>query len=161
MIGRLVATRRYAGLEGVALQLIQPLDEHGEPMGDTLVAAAVVSTGPGDLVHFVDGREGALACPETFVPVDAAFLRAPWARPVILCGQNSLEIFCLGVFLAFAAHFVTVELYGGLLMQVMLSVAGIASMIAVAALLSWYKVVEGRGGPPKRPPDADLAGGSA
>ncbi len=43
-------------------------------MGDTLVAAAVVSTGPGDLVHFVDGREGALACPETFVPVDAAII---------------------------------------------------------------------------------------
>ena len=26
--------------------------------------------------------------------------------PAILCGQHSLEIFCLGVFLAFAAHFV-------------------------------------------------------
>ena len=74
VIGRLVATRRYPGLEGVALQLVQPLDEHGEPMGDTLVAAAVVSTGPGDLVHFVDGREGALACPQPFVPVDAAIL---------------------------------------------------------------------------------------
>lgn len=74
VIGRLVATRRYAGLEGVALQLVQPLDERGEPAGDTLVAAAVVSTGPGDLVHFVDGREGALACPETFVPVDAAII---------------------------------------------------------------------------------------
>jgi ethanolamine utilization protein EutN len=74
VIGRLVATRRCPGLEGVALQLVQPLDEHGEPMGDTLVAAAVVSTGPGDLVHFVDGREGALACPETFVPVDAAII---------------------------------------------------------------------------------------
>jgi ethanolamine utilization protein EutN len=74
VIGRLVATRRYPGLEGVPLQLVQPLDEHGEPMGDTLVAASVVSTGPGDLVHFVDGREGALACPETFVPVDAAII---------------------------------------------------------------------------------------
>jgi ethanolamine utilization protein EutN len=74
VIGRLVASRRYPGLEGVPLQLVQPLDEHGEAMGDTLVATAVVSTGPGDLVHFVDGREGALACPETFVPVDAAII---------------------------------------------------------------------------------------
>ncbi len=74
VIGRLVATRRYDGLEGVPLQLIQPLDERGAPMGDTLVAAAVVSTGPGDLVHFVDGREAALACPVTFVPVDAAII---------------------------------------------------------------------------------------
>ena len=74
VIGRVVATTRYPGIEGVALQWIQPLDEAGAPMGDALVACAVVSTGPGDLVHFVDGREAALACPETFVPVDAAIL---------------------------------------------------------------------------------------
>jgi ethanolamine utilization protein EutN len=72
--GRVVATRKYPGLEGVALQWIQPLDEHGKAMGAQLVACAVVSTGPGDLVQYVDGREAALACPNTFVPVDAAIL---------------------------------------------------------------------------------------
>ena len=74
VIGRLVATRKYPGLESVPLQWIQPLDEHGADMGDALVAASALSSGPGDLVHFVDGREGALACPETFVPVDAAII---------------------------------------------------------------------------------------
>ena len=74
VIGRVVATRRSEGLERLPLQWIQPLDEGGASMGDALVAAAVVSTGPGDLVHFVDGREGALACPEKFVPVDAAII---------------------------------------------------------------------------------------
>lgn len=74
VIGRVVASRRYDGLDSVPLQWIQPLDENGDAMGDTLVAAAVLSTGPGDLVHFVDGREGALACPETFVPIDAAII---------------------------------------------------------------------------------------
>ncbi len=72
--GRLVASHKYKGLEGVALQWIQPLDERGEPQGQALVAAAAISSGPGDLVHFVDGREGALACPVTFVPVDAAII---------------------------------------------------------------------------------------
>ena len=74
VIGRVVATTRYPGLEGVAQQWIQPLDERGAAMGDALVACACVPSGPGDLVHFVDGREGALACPETFVPVDAAII---------------------------------------------------------------------------------------
>lgn len=74
VLGRLVATRRVVGLEGVALQWVQPLDERGAPAGRALVACAVVSSGPGDLVHFVDGREGALACPRPFVPVDAAIL---------------------------------------------------------------------------------------
>jgi hypothetical protein len=96
-----------------------------------------------------------------FIPLDWPTLRSPWLRPAILCGQQSLEIFCLGVFLAFAAHFVMVEFFGGLHMQVILSIAGIAIMIATATLISWYKRVESRGGPPKRPPDADLAGGEA
>jgi len=74
VIGRVVATTKSPGLEGVPMQWIQPLDERGEAMGDSLVAAAAISSGPGDLVHFVDGREGALACPETFVPVDAAII---------------------------------------------------------------------------------------
>lgn len=74
VIGRVVATQRGEGLAGVPFQWVQPLDEHGEEAGDALVAATVVSAGPGDLVHFVDGREGALACPETFVPVDAAVI---------------------------------------------------------------------------------------
>jgi ethanolamine utilization protein EutN len=72
VIGRVVSTTRTVGLESVPLQWIQPLDERGEAMGEALVAATVVSAGPGDLVQFVDGREGALACPEPFVPVDAA-----------------------------------------------------------------------------------------
>jgi len=74
VIGRVVATHRSPGTEGLTYQWVQPLDERGEAAGHALVAVAVVSTGPGDLVHFVDGREGALACPETFVPIDAAIV---------------------------------------------------------------------------------------
>ena len=74
VIGRVVATQRVAGLEDTTLQWVQPLDEQGEPSGRALVACAVIASGPGDLVFFVDGREGALACRETFVPVDAAIV---------------------------------------------------------------------------------------
>jgi hypothetical protein len=68
------------------------------------------------------------------------------------------------VFLAFAAHFATVEISGGILMQIFNSIAGILIMIATAWLISWYKRIEGGGrspGSPKRQPDADLAGGEA
>jgi hypothetical protein len=97
-----------------------------------------------------------------FVPRDWPALQSRWFRPATLCGQQSLEIFCLGVFLAFAAHFFMIEIYGGYLMQVVVSAAGIVIMIATAALISWYKQHEGRGAPaPKRPPNADVAGGEA
>jgi hypothetical protein len=96
-----------------------------------------------------------------FVPVDWPALKSPLLWPAILCGQHSLEIFCLGVFLAFFGHFVTVEMSGGAALQIVISVLGIATMIAVAWLISWYQSVEGRG-PPSRPrsPNADLAGGT-
>ena len=48
-----------------------------------------------------------------FLPRDWSGLKSPWLRPLILCGQHSLEIFCLGIFLAFAGHFVLAEVAGG------------------------------------------------
>ena len=72
--GRVVATVRSAGLEGVRLHWLQPLDEHGAETGDALVACAAVDAGPGDLVHWIDGREAALALPTPFVPVDASVI---------------------------------------------------------------------------------------
>ena len=53
-----------------------------------------------------------------FLPKDWAGLKSPWLRPLILCGQHSLEIFCLGVFLAFAGHFVLAEVSGGAVLHV-------------------------------------------
>lgn len=94
-----------------------------------------------------------------FVPRDWPALQWPVFRPAIWCGQHSLEIFCLGVFLAFAAHFIMGEIYGGVGMQFLVSVAGIALMIGAAGLLSWYKTIEGRSR--TKTPDADLAGGEA
>jgi hypothetical protein len=97
-----------------------------------------------------------------FVPSDWPPLKWPWLWPVIICGQHSLEIFCLGVFLAFAGHFIFIEISDRVPMQLLVSVSGIAAMVAVAALITWYKDVEGRGsaaGPEN--PDADLAGGHA
>src|SRR5918992_1171101 len=70
-----------------------------------------------------------------FVPRDWSGLHWPIFRPAIWCGQHSLEIFCLGVFLAFAAHFIMGEIYGGVLMQVAVSIAGVAIMVGAAALL--------------------------
>jgi hypothetical protein len=97
-----------------------------------------------------------------FVPRDAPLLKSWLAYPAILSGQHSLEIFCLGVFLAFAGHFAMVEISGAVWMQVLISVVGILLMIATAALITWYKRLEGRSSPARaKPSDADLAGGEA
>jgi hypothetical protein len=97
-----------------------------------------------------------------FVPPDWSWLKSRVLWPAIVCGQHSLEIFCLGVFLAFAGQFVISEWSGGPLIQVAISLIWILIMVAVASLISWYKVIEGRHPSSRvKSPDADLAGGEA
>ena len=97
-----------------------------------------------------------------FVPRDWPGLKSPILQPAIRCGQHSLEIFCLGVFLAFAGQFIISEYSGGPLIQIAISFTGIIIMIGTANLISWYKVIEGRSpGSRVEQPDADLAGGEA
>ena len=96
------------------------------------------------------------------VPRDWPALKSRVFWPAIVCGQHSLEVFCLGVFLAFAGHFVFTEVSNRLLTHVIVSVSGIAIMVAAAALVSWYRSVE-RQGPGPRPPTTKpgYAGGDA
>jgi hypothetical protein len=94
-----------------------------------------------------------------FVPQDWPGLKSRWLRPAILCGQHSLEIFCLGVFLAFAGHFITAEFPGGTLLVVAIAAVGVAIMAGAALMFSWYKGVAEKSGTRMRAADADLAGG--
>jgi ethanolamine utilization protein EutN len=74
VIGTVVATRAYAGLEGHKLLLVQPLDEERRPSGPKQVAVDTVRAGEGDFVFLVGSREAALALEPSFVPVDAAIV---------------------------------------------------------------------------------------
>lgn len=94
------------------------------------------------------------------VPRNWPALASPVFRPAIICGQHSLEIFCLGVFLSFTGHFLLVEVSPLLWMQVAVSLSGIAIMVAAASLMRWYRSIEGRR-PGPRPPSRSLAGGEA
>lgn len=109
-----------------------------ESLGRFIYPISKTDLAPLRLVHFL-----ALAIVVVkLVPVNARFLERPVLRPMIMCGQHSLEVFCFGVFLSFAAHFVLNEMVGSLWMQLVLSGTGIALMVALSALLSWYAGVE-------------------
>ena len=95
-----------------------------------------------------------------FAPAGWPGLKSPWLRPMILCGQNSLEIFCLGVALGFTGYFVLTELSAGLILHVLVGICGILIMSAVAWLLSWSKRNLDKGG--SRPKGAGaVSGGGA
>jgi ethanolamine utilization protein EutN len=74
VIGTVVATRKYEGLEGKKLLVVTPLDHKQQRTGDDQVAVDTVRAGQGDLVYLVGSREAALALDPFFVPVDAAIV---------------------------------------------------------------------------------------
>ena len=41
-----------------------------------------------------------------FVPQNWSGLRSRLRRPLVVCGQRSLEVFCVGIFLSFVGHFI-------------------------------------------------------
>ncbi|MCK1336755.1 OpgC domain-containing protein [Bradyrhizobium sp. 38] len=95
------------------------------------------------------------------LPRDWPGLKSRWLRPLILCGSHSLEIFCLGVFLAFAGHFILAEVGGGPALHALISLSGILIMWAMAWVISWYKRVADKSGSKTKSAvgSADMAGG--
>ncbi len=74
-----------------------------------------------------------------FVPKDWPGLEWRGFEPVIVCGQQSLAVFCVGVFLSFVGHFELMMSSGSLFAQIFVSVTGIAIMTVVAYYISWSK----------------------
>ncbi len=74
-----------------------------------------------------------------FVPKNWPGLEWRIFDPVIVCGQQSLAVFCVGVFLSFVGHFELMMSSGSLFAQIFVSVTGIAIMTIVAYYISWSK----------------------
>lgn len=75
----------------------------------------------------------------SLVRIDAAFLRWRGLKPIVLCGQHSLHVFCFGAFLSFAGHFFLTEVNSSRAAQIFVSALGIVTMMTLAALLTWYR----------------------
>jgi hypothetical protein len=76
------------------------------------------------------------------VPREAQFLQSAAARPFVLSGQQSLEIFCLGIILSALGHFILTEYGASIAMQLAVNMAGIAIMFLTARMIAWYKAVD-------------------
>src|SRR5262249_32659608 len=76
------------------------------------------------------------------VPADARFLRWPVAPPLLTCGGQSLEIFCLGILLSALAHFALSEYDSGVAAQLAVNAVGIAVMCMTAKMIDWYKAMD-------------------
>jgi len=77
-----------------------------------------------------------------YMPINWPGLGKPVFRPLIKCGQQSLEVFCIGIFLAFIAHFVLEIASDGLFSELLVGTAGLSAMTLVAYYRSWSKQVD-------------------
>ncbi len=74
-----------------------------------------------------------------FIPKNWPALEWKGFDAPIVCGQQSLAVFCIGVFLSFVANFTLSMSSGSLFTQILVSVAGIAMMTTAAYYISWSK----------------------
>ena len=76
------------------------------------------------------------------IPPHARFLTNRAARPLVTAGQQSLEIFCLGILLSALAQVLINEFGYGLALRLGVNALGIAIMLAAARGLEWYKALD-------------------
>src|ERR1700676_4918037 len=72
------------------------------------------------------------------LPPDLPGLTSKWLRPLILCGQRSLSVFCFGVLLSFGAYWILVQVAGGIVAQILVSLLGIILLVGVAWFATLY-----------------------
>ena len=77
----------------------------------------------------------------SLIPIDWPGLK--WVfKPLIRCGQQSLPVFCVGLFLSFIGHFVLEYVSEGVLAQLIVGAVGLWIMTIIAYYRTWSKDVD-------------------
>jgi len=121
-----------------------------EPVLDTFLPNDKENVAPYRVLHFL-----ALAFLISYlVPRDWPGFRWPALQPLMKCGEEWLPVFCAGVFLSFAGHFILITGPDSVVMQVLVSIAGMAAMTGVAYYVSWSRRQDQKPAPARNPDEA-------
>ena len=72
------------------------------------------------------------------VPRNAWFIRSTAGWLLVMCGQNSLYIFCLTILLSVLANIVFTLVGNALIIQIVVNMTGFLLMVALGMLLAWF-----------------------
>jgi hypothetical protein len=121
-----------------------------EPVLDTFLPNDKENIAPYRVLHFL-----ALAFLVSYlVPRDWRGFQWPALQPLMKCGEEWLPVFCAGVFLSFAGHFILITGPDSIAMQVLVSIAGMAAMTGVAYYVSWSRRQDHKPAPARNPDEA-------
>lgn len=105
------------------------------PIADVLLPNDKTNLAPYRILHFL-----ALALVVArLVPRSATVLKLPFLRPATICGERSLEVFCVGIFLSFVGCFLIELVSDSIAFQALVSLCGIGLMTAVAYYRTWTR----------------------
>ena len=74
-----------------------------------------------------------------FLPANSPILQPRLLAPLLKCGQNSLQVFCIGIVLSFCAHAAIEISLNSFWVQIFVGAIGIALMTASAYYRIWSK----------------------
>jgi len=74
-----------------------------------------------------------------FLPAYSPVLRWRPLTPLIRCGQNSLQVFCIGIVLSFCAHAAIEQSLNSVWVQILVGTTGILLMTTAAYYWTWSK----------------------
>jgi hypothetical protein len=133
----------YLAIAYLLFALLMTMAGRFPKLGDMLPANLFFAFIPNDKVNLAPYRVlhllAAILVVTRFLPKTWPGLEWRVFRPLIVCGQQSLAVFCLGVFLSFAGHFALLLSWGSLLAQILVSVSGVAIMTLAAYYISWSR----------------------
>lgn len=121
-----------------------------EPVLDVFLPNDKENIAPYRVLHFL-----ALAFLVSYlVPRDWRGFQWRALQPLMKCGEEWLPVFCAGVFLSFAGHFILITGPDSLFMQILVSIAGMAAMTGVACYVSWSRRQDQKPAPAQIPDEA-------
>ena len=74
VIGRVWATVKCPGMEGIRLLFVQPLTPELAPTGRRIICADTMGAGPGELVYWVRGKEATFPFLPAEPPLDTTIV---------------------------------------------------------------------------------------
>lgn len=147
-------TTLAASVAYVLFSLVVTLGERFDLVSDVLPADLLGLFTPNDKTNLAPYRVMhllALACIVVrIIPMDWKPLRSRFLRPALVCGQRSLEVFCVGIFLSFVGHFILETYSNSLIAQIGVSAAGVTLMTCVALYRTWSRSLDAPIAPKQR-----------
>jgi ethanolamine utilization protein EutN len=74
VVGKIWSTRKDPALEGIRMQLIQPLDSTKKHIGSPIIATDTVGSGVGEIVYYITAYEAIIPLENKFTLTDASIV---------------------------------------------------------------------------------------